>query len=103
MTKQEAKENKKLVGEVIRYKRGGSDRFLEVTDYMTMGEVTEIVEKAKELARAGDVKTIIFLMEQLFGKARQVIGLEGNSEKPIVFIDSALAKKHGINQTQQAL
>lgn len=61
----------------------GSGNKPRISDYITLDEVKALVETAKRTA--GDKPELLkFLLEQIFGKARQNIGLDGGEGEPLV-------------------
>jgi len=47
-------------------------------EYVTEVEAKHMVDRAKKLAKT-DKRILMFLLEQMFGKARQNVGLDGGS------------------------
>jgi len=79
----------------------GSSNKLKIWQFVTPDEVTELVELAKEEAQDGKTDMLKFLLEQIFGKARQNVGLDGGEDgTPVVFMPSEIADKNNI-QTQE--
>ncbi len=63
----------------------GSTTKPQIRDFISPEESLKIINKAKQLADKGDSSMLRFLVEQIFGKARQNIGLEGGEEgAPII-------------------
>lgn len=44
-----------------------------LADHMTSEQVEEIIKTAQERAKEGDARLIVFILEQIFGKAPQSI------------------------------
>ena len=62
----------------------GSTNLPKIGDYITEEEVKELVGMAKLYAKAGKTDLLRFILEQIFGKARQNIRLDGGEDdKPI--------------------
>ena len=62
----------------------GSTNKPKISDYVTPEEITELVNLAIKEAKAGKVEMLKFMLEQILGKARQNIGLDGGEDdKPI--------------------
>lgn len=51
-------------------------------EYITEAELHNMIKRAKEIAKK-DPKMLQFLLEQVFGKARATVGLDGGEDKPI--------------------
>ena len=67
----------------------GSSCKPKITDHFTQKEIDELVENAKTLAKT-NATVAMFLLEQVFGKARQSVGIDGGEEgAPIVFSEIA--------------
>lgn len=54
----------------------------KLADYTTEKEVINMIKKAKKIAKS-DKLMLKFLLEHLFGKPRQNVGLDGGEGKPI--------------------
>lgn len=68
----------------------------KIRDYLSAEEVKDLIETAKTKAKS-DSKILIFLLEQIYGKAPQAINLGGDAK--IWVIPSAMAKEYGIDIT----
>ena len=56
----------------------------KIKNSFTREEILDLVEMAKKKAVSSE-KMLIFLLEQVFGKARQNLGMDGgDSDKPII-------------------
>ena len=65
----------------------------KITDYMSEGEIDEMVNLFISQCREKP-DLMKFLMEQIFGKARQNIGLDGGEEnKPISILQNVIQRK----------
>lgn len=51
----------------------GSTTKPQLRDHFTPEEVTDLVRTAKKKAKTGDTKLLVFLLEQIYGKAPQSI------------------------------
>lgn len=72
----------------------GSRNKLHIHQFVTPDEVEKLVRLAKEQA---DTKPELlkFLLEQIFGKARQNIGLDGGEEgTPVMFVPAEIINKN---------
>ena len=58
-------------------RKKGSKTLLRLRDHITKKDVEELIAKAKEKAREGDTKLLVFMLEQIFGKAPQSIEFPG--------------------------
>lgn len=69
----------------------------KIKDKLTDKEIDDLIKEAKSRAKTSD-KILIFLLEQLFGKARQNLGVDGGEEnKPLIIqIAKAIAEKNDI-------
>lgn len=90
-------------------KREGAGRPLGATnkpklsDHLSAEEIELLVSIAKRKAEEGDTNMMKFILEQIFGRARQNIGLDGGEDgKPIVFIPSEIAHKNDIGTENEA-
>ena len=68
----------------------------KIVDDLTDEEQTDLLKKAYDLAKAGDSRLLQFFMEQLYGKARQNIGLDGGEEDKAlrIIFDQAFKDRH---------
>lgn len=64
-------------------RKPGSTNKLQISDYLTLEEIVEIVESAKKKAKAGDASVLKLLIEQVFGRAPQSIDLGNKDDKPL--------------------
>ncbi len=51
-------------------------------EYITEPELLNMVKRAKEMAKK-DPKMLQFILEQVFGKARGTVGIDGGEGKPL--------------------
>lgn len=70
----------------------------QLRDYISEDEVNKLVEKAKEQA-ADKPELLKFILDHVFGKARQNIGLDGGEDgQPLsIEISEKIAQKNGLN------
>ena len=62
----------------------------KIKDYFTEGESKALVRRLKKMAKT-DKKIAMFLAEQVFGKARGTVGIDGGAEdKPIMTMAAVL-------------
>ena len=82
----------------------GTKNKLNVLDFFNEGELTELMNKTIELAKDDKgSKERIFLLEQVFGKARQNLGIDGGEEGKalLIQISEAIANKNGITPSTE--
>lgn len=65
----------------------GSINKFKLRDRFTDKEIAELVSGAKELAKRDPVM-LKFLLEQIFGKARQSVGIGGEEEAPPIKVQA---------------
>tara|TARA_R100000750_G_C2275713_1_gene69230 strand:+ start:126 stop:377 length:252 start_codon:yes stop_codon:yes gene_type:complete len=53
-------------------------------DNITKKEIRDLVSTAKEKANHGDVKLLIFILEQIYGKAPQSVEVSGKDGAPML-------------------
>ncbi len=71
-------------------------------DYVSEDEVEDLIELC--LTQATDKPEVLkFVMEQLFGKARQNIGVDGGEDGKslVIQISEVIAKKNGLNSSTE--
>ena len=59
-------------------RKKGSKTLLKLRDHITKEDIKELIDKAREKAKEGDTKLLVFMLEQLFGKAPQSIEFPGD-------------------------
>lgn len=82
----------------------GTKNKLNVLDFFNEGELTELMNKTIELAKDDKgSKERIFLLEQVFGKARQNLGIDGGEDGKalLIQISEAIANKNGITPSTE--
>lgn len=82
----------------------GTKNKLNVLDFFNEGELTELMNKTIEIAKDDKgSKERIFLLEQVFGKARQNLGIDGGEEGKalLIQISEAIANKNGITPSTE--
>lgn len=74
----------------------GSGNKPNIGNYVSMKEIEQLLQKAKELAEKGDSRMISYLLDHIFGKARQNIGLDGGEDGKalIIQLSEVIAKKN---------
>lgn len=77
----------------------GSGNKPNILNYISLREIEDLLMKAKELAIKGDSRMIAYVLDHIFGKARQNIGLDGgeNGKTLIIQLSEVIAKKHELN------
>lgn len=66
-----------------------------------MEKAVPLAERLIQIAMDGNPNAINSLLDRVFGKARQNIGIDGGAEdKPIVFMPASLMGKYGIQAAQ---
>lgn len=66
----------------------------QIREYITPEEVKELVEKCKEQAKEGRPELMKFLLEQIFGRAVQPIGNDGDEPFKIAGVEISF-REHG--------
>jgi hypothetical protein len=64
--------------------KGQKDK-LVIRDYFTLDDIEKLVETAKKQAESKP-EIMKFLLEQVFGKARQNIGIDGGEENKAILV-----------------
>lgn len=64
----------------------------QIRDFITPEEVKDLVEKCKEQAKEGRPELMKFLLEQIFGKAVQPIGNDGDEPFKIMGVEIGIRK-----------
>lgn len=59
----------------------GSTTKPQIRDFVTPDEIIEFVEITKKLIKAGNTDLLKWMLDQLYGKARQNIGLDGGTDE----------------------
>lgn len=65
----------------------GSINKFKLRDRFTEQEIEELIMEAKVLAKRDPVM-LKFLLEQIFGKARQSVGISGEDEEPPIKVQA---------------
>lgn len=66
----------------------GSTTRPQMRDFLTEKQVHELIDKAFELAKAGDTKMVAFVLEQVLGKAPQAIEANVSGQIIVTFDES---------------
>ncbi len=64
----------------------------QIRDYITKEEVKDLVEACKKQAADGKTDLLKFLLEQIFGRAVQPIGNDGDEPFKIAGVEIAIRK-----------
>ena len=65
----------------------------KIADHLDEDDFADLVQEAKERAKKSD-KLLIWLLEQVTGKARQQIGLDGGEEdKPVAILSTVIREE----------
>lgn len=73
----------------------GSTKRPQLRDDLTAEQKEEIINQAIAKALNGSEKLLQFFLEQIYGKARQNIGLDGGEDdKPIAILTNALRSRN---------
>ncbi len=70
----------------------GSTSRPQIRDFVTADEVKDLVETCKKQAKEGRPELMKFLLEQIFGKAVQPIGNDGDEPFKIAGIEVVIRK-----------
>ncbi|MBU1446543.1 hypothetical protein KKD70_04765, partial [Patescibacteria group bacterium] len=69
----------------------GSTNRPRISWYVTEKETGELLELAKEKAKEGNTDILKWILEQVLGKARQNVGLDGGEEgTPIMYLPTEI-------------
>lgn len=82
----------------------GTKNKLNVLDFFNGMDLQEVMTKTIELAKTKEgSKERVFLLEQVFGKARQNLGIDGGEDGKalLIQISEAIANKNGINTSSE--
>lgn len=75
-------------------RKPGSTNKLQICDNFTDKEIQELIKTAKEMSKT-DKDMVKYLLDQVYGKARQTVGVDGgldedNKPKPIMQLDGSI-------------
>lgn len=73
-------------------RKKGSTTRPQIRDYISEDEVKSLVSKAKEEANNGRPELLKFLLEQIFGRAVQPIGNDGDEPFKVAGVEIVLRK-----------
>jgi len=81
----------------------GSSNKPRIADFMSTEDIRDLMERYLERAKVED-RVMIHLIENVLGKARQNIGLDGGEEdKPIAILNGVISADNSNNQNSNPL